>query len=410
MYLCYNLDIQGWRSGQSHLTVNQAGLSLRKFESYPLDQKNMIFTAQKLNGFLYLKLILIWVVIVIIGVAGYFGYNYYLEQSKISISNNKNQANQNNLNADQPQHNAIDENEDFYGIANDKNALNSSDQEKKSLINQKVAKDPQNLDQNFNILVLGIDRRHANQTNWRTDVIQLITLNKNRTKAVVTHIPRDVWATNYKINSIYNLKGPDAIKDEISKITGQRPDRIIRVDFDAFVFAIDMVGGISITNPVEFTDSQYPNDRAGEEKLITIKFPKGEQEMDGETALQYVRSRKGTNGEGSDYARGKRQQLVMQTVVKDFFKPNNMFNPKTPETLYRIATEKVYTDISLKDTQVLFDLLKGYKNVKVENLTLDTNNYLTVPTDTANYGGAWTLVSKTGNYDLIHQKINELLQ
>ncbi len=367
----------------------------------------MINTAQKLNGFAYIKVIIVWTLI-LLGIVGiYFAYNHYFVDTKTSISNS------NKTDTDQAKTKAnleTGEDQDFFGIADEQGSLKSKQQEKNSLLSQKTVKDPQNTDEYFNILVLGIDRRHANQTSWRTDVIQLITLTKDRKKAVVTHIPRDVWATNYKINAVYNLKGPDAIKDEIYNITGQRPDRIIRVDFDAFVYAVEMVGGITVDNPTEFTDESYPNDRLGEEKLITVKFPKGEQNMDGETALQYVRSRKGTNGEGSDYARGKRQQIIMSTVVKDFFKPNNMFNPKTAETLYRIATEKVYTDISLKDTQVLFEVLKNYKNIKVENLGLDTTNYLTVPTNKANYGGAWTLVPKDGNYDSIHQKINLLLQ
>jgi polyisoprenyl-teichoic acid--peptidoglycan teichoic acid transferase len=124
---------------------------------------------------------------------------------------------------------------------------------------------------------LGIDRRTGEQTSWRTDVIQLITLNPARTKAVLTHIPRDVWADKYKINAVYNVEGPDAIKDQIKKITGQRPDRIIRVDFDAFVWAIDSVGGLTINVPNTFTDSSYPNDRNGSEELKQVTFEKGKQ-------------------------------------------------------------------------------------------------------------------------------------
>ena len=60
-----------------------------------------------------------------------------------------------------------------------------------SLKNNREAKAPSDTSSNFNILILGIDRRSGDQTSWRTDVIQLITLNPERTRAVLTHIPRD---------------------------------------------------------------------------------------------------------------------------------------------------------------------------------------------------------------------------
>jgi len=277
--------------------------------------------------------------------------------------------------------------------------------EKSALSKSKESSSPNDESKPFNILILGIDRRSGDQTSFRTDVIQLITISSDRKNAVVTHIPRDVWAETYKINSIYNLKGPEALKDIVEKITGQRPDRIIRVDFDAFVYAVDAVGGIDIDVPTEFTDDWYPDDRNGNEDIISIKFESGQQHMDGETALIYTRSRKGTNGEGNDYARGTRQQLVMNTVIKDFFKPKNLFNPKTAKVLYEIATKKVYTDITLSDTEILFELLLNYKKIAVNYLSLDTTNFLVSPTDRTPYNGAWTLIAKDNNYTPIHEGI-----
>ena len=281
--------------------------------------------------------------------------------------------------------------------------------EKLSLKNNREAKAPSDTSSNFNILILGIDRRSGDQTSWRTDVIQLITLNPERTRAVLTHIPRDVWADKYKINAIYNLYGADAIKDQVENVTGQRPDRIIRIDFDAFVWAVDSVGGLTINVPNSFTDESYPNDRNGKEELISVTFEKGEQKMDGEEALIYARSRKGTNGEGSDYARGLRQQYIMEAIIDDYFKPDNLFKEKTPETLYKIATQKVYTDITLADMPILYNLLKSYASFKMEELSLNTANYLEVPANRSNYGGAWTLVAKNNDYKPIHDKISFLV-
>lgn len=296
------------------------------------------------------------------------------------------------------------------GITTETAKLTSATEEKAALAKAVHPGDPSDTSKPFNVLVLGIDRRSGDQTHWRTDVIQLVTISNNRSKVLITHIPRDVWAGSYKINALYNLQGPEIMKDKVQEITGQRPDRIVRFDFDAFVWAVDAVGGVTVDVEKTFTDTQYPDDRNGTEEIKTIKFEAGKKVMDGEEALTYVRSRKGDNGEGSDYARGRRQQIIMKSIVADYFKLDNIFNPKTPENLYTLATQKIYTDFTLTDAKVLFDVAKNYKNITVSHLSLDTSNYLVVPSDSTPYGGAWTLVAKDGSYAPIHNEINSSIQ
>ncbi len=357
---------------------------------------------RELPGFSKVKFVVLFTLITGL-VAGLFVfYHFYSKTSAVVIDSPMAE------NADQPPENEPEHEgivpDDSTGIIADKTS------EKAALAIQKEAKNPSDTNSEFNILVLGIDRRYGEQKGWRTDVIQLLTLSKDRKKAVVTHIPRDVWADTYKINAVYNLQGPDAIKDQIQKITGQRPDRIIRIDFDAFVWGVDGLGGINVDVPNSFIDESYPDDRSGGDGIETIEFKSGPQVMDGETALTYVRSRKGTNGEGSDYARGTRQQIIMEAVVKDFFKPGNLFSPKTAKTLYDIATQKLYTDLSLADTEILFEVMKNYTNISVKKVSLDTSNFLEVPVDKSSYGGAWTLVAKNNDYSAIHAAIRDALK
>ena len=44
---------------------------------------------------------------------------------------------------------------------------------------------------------------------------------------------------------------------------------------------------------------------------MTVHFNAGMQHMNGATALIYARSRHGNNGEGSDFARSRRQQQMI---------------------------------------------------------------------------------------------------
>ena len=50
----------------------------------------------------------------------------------------------------------------------------------------------------------------------------------------------------------------------------------------------------------------------------TVVFTEGEETMTGEQALKYMRSRKSGSDQGTDLARGQRQQQVLEALVKRF--------------------------------------------------------------------------------------------
>lgn len=354
---------------------------------------------------------LLLIAVAILGISGYFYYTYFYKDqsiiSPINVTKENTQAGEFIKTEQDDEH--LEEQAMKEDEALPKTPQQQKTQEKASLSTQKANTNPDDKSKAFNILILGIDRRTGAQTSWRTDVIQLLTLNKDRTKAVMTHIPRDVWSGKYKINAVYNLEGPIAIRNVIENLTGQRPDRIIRIDFDAFVEMIDAAGGLELNVPKEFTDTSYPNDRNGKDEAIRVHFEQGMQKMNGETALIYARSRKGDNGEGSDYARGFRQQLITQAFIPAVLRPNNLFEPKTAEKIYSIGTKSIYTDISLADAKIIFDLVKNYKNIQVEHISLNTTNYLETPANKAPYGGQWVLIPRGNSTQAIKDNISGLL-
>ena len=99
----------------------------------------------------------------------------------------------------------------------------------------------------------------------------------------------------------------------VAHLLGIGINYFVGVDFNAFKQAVDAVGGINVDVPAAFTDHQYP---AGECDLgncayETVHFNAGMQHMNGATALIYARSRHGNNGQGSDFARSRRQQQII---------------------------------------------------------------------------------------------------
>ncbi|MBU1017191.1 MAG: LCP family protein [Patescibacteria group bacterium] len=262
----------------------------------------------------------------------------------------------------------------------------------------------------FNVLVLGIDRRYQTQESYRTDIMLIVTVNPKLNKIVLTSIPRDLWAGDMKINGVYVTYGYDAMKEEIKKITGQEVDRFIRVDFDALAWVVDAMGGVDVDVERGFTDSQYPNDRQGDaNEGITVDFNAGVTHMDGETALIFSRSRKGDNGEGSDFARMRRQQVLLKNMPSSFLEtaPKNIFNPFVLQNFYELITQHIKTDMNIKDMGVVYDLLKDRGKYTVEHFVVDYEYLVNPPIE--DYG-QWVVIPKDGDYTPIHTKINSLLQ
>jgi len=262
----------------------------------------------------------------------------------------------------------------------------------------------------FNVLVLGIDRRYQTEESFRTDIIMLATVNPKANKVVFTSIPRDLWAGTVKINGVYVTQGYDAMKAKIKEVTGQDVDRFIRTDFDALVWVVDAMGGVDVNVERTFADSQYPNDRQGDPNQgITVSFTQGKMHMDGETALIFSRSRKGDSGEGSDFSRMRRQQIILKDMPESFLAadPKNIFNPFVLQSFYNLVTQHVKTDMNVKDVGVVYDLLKDRSKYKVEHFVVDYDYLVNPPIE--DYG-QWVVIPKDGDYTPIHTKINSLLQ
>jgi len=267
--------------------------------------------------------------------------------------------------------------------------------------------DPKSL---FNVLVLGIDRRFKEQESYRTDILLLATVNPTTNKVVLTSIPRDLWAGDMKINGVYVTYGYDAMKTKIKEITDQEVDRFIRIDFDALVWVVDVMGGVDVNVERAFTDTQYPNDRQGlAEEGISVSFSEGLVRMDGETALIFSRSRKGDNGEGSDFSRMRRQQVLLKNIPESFLSanPKNIFNPFVLQSFYNLITQHIKTDMNVKDVGVVYDLLKDRNKYTVRHFVVDYEYLVNPPI--GDYG-QWVVVPKNGDYTPIHNQINLLLQ
>jgi len=225
------------------------------------------------------------------------------------------------------------------------------------------------VDGRVNVLVLGLDTRSSGWSGL-TDTILVGSISPLEGDPALVSIPRDFWTDRSpygqgKINTAYNYggtqkdgkfdaqKGVEFSKSKIEGVLGIKIPYWVVVNFEGFREVIDTLGGIHVNVERAFQDCAYPTPDYG---YKCISFKAGRQLMDGKTALEYARSRTGTNGEGSDFARVRRQQNVILGVKNKVFSANLLLNPAKLGKLYRDLTSAIHTNASFGEMKKALEI------------------------------------------------------
>ncbi|MBI2326846.1 LCP family protein [Candidatus Curtissbacteria bacterium] len=299
----------------------------------------------------------------------------------------------------------------------------------------------------INILLLGTGGA-GHEGPDLTDTIILASIEKNGKDVVLISIPRDLWAPSQgaKINAAYAFgqekgQGLQQAKKTVSELFGIPAHYALRVEFDGFTKAIDQVGGLDLEVENTFTDPKYPipskeedtcgltiedqekdsqivkvvKDATGSAMLLseindqnnpftcryeTITFKKGPAHFDGVTALKFVRSRYGTNDEGSDFARSARQQKIILAFRQKVISQETFASPKTILDLANTFGQSIDTDVSSSDVPLFLKLFQKIDPSTIRRVVLDQGRKESVleSGDPASYQGQFVLVPKGGSW------------
>ena len=258
----------------------------------------------------------------------------------------------------------------------------------------------------INILLLGVGGA-GHEGPYLTDTIIFASLKPSTGEVAMMSIPRDLLVNfpEYgwrKINnglsfgneSNYPGGGEALMVKMVSEVTGLPIHYYARIDFEGFRKIINDLGGLDIYVDNSFSDYQYPDYNYGYQ---TITFKKGWQHMDGERALQFVRSRHGNNGEGSDFARSKRQQKVLLALKQKLLSFGTILNPNSIVKVLNDLGDHNRTNMQLWEMLRLASLGKDINQNQIITQVLDSgpNSPLYASTGT---DGAYILQPKAGDF------------
>lgn len=285
-----------------------------------------------------------------------------------------------------------------------------------------------------------------------TDTIILANINPDKNKVTMVSIPRDLYltSTKSKINKVYadgqqnNEKGILLSRAAVNSLTGVQPDYAVVIDFSGFEKLIDLLGGIDVKVENTLDDYAYPVEGKEDElcdhtedgiasfsaQIATASatefdiFPcrfqhlhvdEGVQPMDGKTALQFVRSRHALGQEGSDFARSKRQQNVINAIRDKVLSLGTLANPLKVVGIIGILKDNIATDIKEEEYDDFIKLAQKMKGATIESYVLDVGNeadnrygLLINPPLSQDVGYQWVLSPRAGvnNYSEIKKFVS----
>jgi len=250
----------------------------------------------------------------------------------------------------------------------------------------------------FNILLTGHGGA-GHSGGGLMDAIIIVHVNVTDKKANLISFPRDFWFSGHKINA------DPSLKDALTGVTGLPISNSISIDFGSFEKMINSLGGITVDVKKAYTDSFYPvrgkeNELCGftNEKIAevhklytnfelekqftcryeTISYDVGLNNMSGEMALKYVRSRHG----GNDFERSRHQFEVLKAILQ-----------KANTASITNAYDFVKTDLTIDSATKMLKEIGNPLEYAISYLGISDENVLT---NSKSSGGAYILVPKEG--------------
>lgn len=200
-----------------------------------------------------------------------------------------------------------------------------------------------------------------------TDFIMLGQYDPNTREIDLLSVPRDTNIGNLspdgKLNSLYATKGMDALKKQITEITGIDIDYHILFKTKILRNVVNAIGGVNIDVPINMNyDDPYQD--------LYIHLNKGPQKLTGAQAEQFCRFRHNSDGTGyadGDIGRTRAQQQFVKAFIAELLKPTNI--SKLPDVA-KIVIDGTKTNVTMDVAKEYLDDVIALRTDRIKTNTL----------------------------------------
>jgi len=248
----------------------------------------------------------------------------------------------------------------------------------------------------MNFVVAGLDTRTPDEPE-NTDVLMVARVDLINSSVRAFSIPRDLWVTipgygDEKITRAYDFgsksaggefkAGAQAVADTIEYNFGIPIDAAVMTTFQGFEQLVDAFGGVTVDNPYDVYDGEYPTYDYGYKEIY---YPAGQVHLSGPEALEFCRTR---HQDGDD-GRSMRQRIVLRSLL-------DTARQSDSDTLQQLVLEHrstIRTNLGRSKQLALALAAPDFSNGNVEFATLQSYVFAsTAPTGAWIYAGDWSSI------------------
>jgi polyisoprenyl-teichoic acid--peptidoglycan teichoic acid transferase len=218
------------------------------------------------------------------------------------------------------------------------------------------------LSERWTVLFVGTDHNDAREANGdpvNADALLVASLSADQSQLTLVSLPRDTVDVpladgetyDQKINQLYREQGVEALRGAMEALYGVPIDAHVVLDMDDMASLVEAVDGVDVNPPEPLTDP-----------IVDLDMDAGEQELDADTALDYVRTRV-----DQDYGRMGRQQEVILSLVERLTDPDRAVDLSS----LLEGLESLETDLPLDQLETLVELGRRARDAEVVNVLIE---------------------------------------
>ncbi|MCP2262961.1 transcriptional attenuator, LytR family [Promicromonospora thailandica] len=245
-----------------------------------------------------------------------------------------------------------------------------------------------------NLLLMGTDIRDGSNADiggtvsgMRSDTTMLVHISADRKWIEIVSLPRDTFVDipscqlpdgsqtqpyRDKFNASFEVGSGDTSLmhaaactiNTVNAITGVTVTNHAVVKMNGVIDVVDAVGGVKMC---------LPEALHGDPRSARIDLPAGENRLDGKTAIQFLRVRKGTGmglEMGSDLTRIERQQAFINATLRQILSAETLADPTKTFRLINAALGSLSADPDIADPGKVAGLAWSLREIEKRNIIM----------------------------------------